>query len=79
MEDRKLNNQTSDTKKLRAGKHAPIKRIKPTVRSDNLISERLVTEKVDKNQESSLLVRLTQLTESSDYLVSGTSAYTKGR
>ena len=49
-EDRKLNNQTSETK-----------RIKPTVRFDNLISERLATEKVDKNQESGLLVRLDPL------------------
>ena len=36
----------------------PKKRMKPTDLSDKWISEQLVTEKVDKNQESNLLVRL---------------------
>ena len=67
MEDRKPEGQQRVTRKLQTairryqqetGKHAPNKRIEPTDSSDNLISEQLVTEKVGKNQESKLLVRL---------------------
>ena len=67
IENRKPKSQQRVTRKLRTairryqqetGEHAPNKRFEPTVSFDNLISEQLVTEKVDKNQESEILVHL---------------------
>ena len=58
MEGRKPKSQPRVTRKLRTairryqqetGEHVPNKGIEPTDGSDNLISEQLVTEKVDKN------------------------------
>ena len=78
MKDRKPKNQQRVTRKLRTairryqqetGEHEPTKELNRRTVLVILISEQLATEKVDKNQESSILVRL-NLTESSDYLIS---------